>query len=195
MSKRIAILAAIAIFAAMLGGCLPKPEPPAPWDEAAERALVGKALGDWVKGVENYDVDAMSGANVLAAGFKLTITEGAGTPYLKEVEVLRAELAADAANQANFRKPPTNYRLELAIPSWSITNLTQTTANAGCTFTVNEWSSSATWLDSDRGDIVVELVKSGGVWKMTSMHITFKAQLAPTAASAGAAGFGFGKLF
>jgi len=193
MSKRIAILAAIAIFAAMLGGCLPKP--PAPWDEAAERALVAKALGDWVKGVENYNVDAMAGENVLAAGFRLTITEGAGAPYPKELEVLRAELAADAEDQANFRKPPTNYRLELAIPSWSIANLTQTTADASCTFTVNEWSSSATWLNSDRGDIVVELVKSGGVWKMTSMHITFKEQLAPTAANAGASGFGFGKLF
>jgi len=119
MTKRIAILAALVAVAVTLAGCGFKP--PVQWNEAEERERVAEALGKWVTGIEGYDVDAMAGDAVLAAGFKLIIQEGSARPYEKNAAKLMEELLADRDNQLRFRKAldegGAGYELEFDVDS------------------------------------------------------------------------------
>ena len=72
--RHIIVLLALATATAVLAGCTPVLPVP-PWEEAHEMARITKAVNDWARGVEDYDVEAMAGNRVLAAGFKLMITE------------------------------------------------------------------------------------------------------------------------
>ena len=66
MTKRIAILAALVAVAVTLAGCGFKH--PVQWIEAEEKDRIEEALERWVDGIEDYDVDAMAGSGILAAG-------------------------------------------------------------------------------------------------------------------------------
>ncbi len=184
MTKRIAILAVLVALAVALAGCGIKP--PIQWDETEERARVLEAMNGWVDGVEAYNVDAMAGNGILAAGFELTIKEGSSSGYTKDAAVLKSELNADAGNQADYRKPANGYVLRLDIDNaagvvgyddvnaWTIVSINKTNAEVVGKFEVYEKAAvRPTWWQSDTGNIEVTLVRTPNAWKMTNMTIKF----------------------
>jgi len=209
MTKRIAILAALVAVAVTLAGCGFKP--PAQWNEAEERERVAEALGKWVTGIEGYDVDAMAGDAVLAAGFKLIIQEGSARPYEKNAAKLMEELLADRDNQLRFRKAldeeGAGYELEFDV-DWVITKIDRSSATVAGEFGVWETIEGGLggdvdghivdgWWNSDNGLITISLVRTPNAWKMISMTIVFNPVVGPAAAArslSGLVGLGIGKL-
>lgn len=209
MTKRIAILAALVAVAVTLAGCGFKP--PVQWNEAEERERVAEALASWVTGIEEYDVDAMAGDAVLAAGFKLIIQEGDAKPYQKNAAKLMEELLGDRDKQLTFRKASgeggAGYQLEFDV-DWVITKINKSSATVNGEFGVWETIDGGLggldftggriengWWNSDNGLITIELVRTPNAWKMTSMTIVFNAGAASTArALLDPVGLGIGKL-
>ena len=207
MTKRIAILAALVAVALTLAGCGFKP--PAQWNETEERERVAEALGSWVTGVEDYDVDAMAGNGILAPDFKLVIQEGSAKPYEKPAAKLMDELLGDEDNQLTFRKSKAKggagYQLEFDV-DWLITRINKSSATVNGEFGVWETIDGGLgndvpgriedgWWNSDNGLITVELVRTPNAWKMISMTIVFNAGAASAArALSGPVGLGIGKL-
>jgi len=207
MTKRIAILAALVAVAVTLAGCGFKP--PGQWNEAEEREHVAEALASWATGIEEYDVDAMAGDAVLAAGFKLIIQEGDAKPYQKNAAKLMEELLGDRDSQLTFRKAPdeggAGYQLEFDV-DWVITKINKSSATVNGEFGVWETIDGGLgndvpgriedgWWNSDNGLITVELVRTPNAWKMISMTIVFNAGAVLAArALSGPVGFGIGKL-
>lgn len=205
MTKRIIVLAALAVIASMLAGCCLMP-PTVPWNEAEERVKLVSALNGWAEGVEDFDVDAMAGEGILAAGFKLTIQETIS--YTKDADTLRSELNNDAALQAQWRQAPTNYRLRLDIDSgvvegdslfaqddvngWTIVSIDKTKARVVGEFEVYEWTADVSTWQSDTGTIEIDLIRTPNAWKVLSMKIKFGGVLYDTDAAAAAAKVGFG---
>ncbi len=219
MTKRIAILAALVAVALTLAGCGFKP--PVQWNETEERARALAAMNGWAEGVEEYNIDAMAGDGILAAGFKLYIYEGTvlGTNG-KEASALRGDLNKDAANQANFRENK-GYILRLDIDkdltdagydevnAWTIDSISKTNAKVVGRFEVFETADSLEsvnggrivdgWWNSDNGSITIDLVRTPNAWKMISMKIVFETGVGAGAASGARAqsdvvGLGIGKL-
>lgn len=208
LKNRILILAALSLITAMLAGCSII-TPTVPWNETEERARLIDALNSWVRGVEDYDVDAMAGDGILAAGFKLIIEEGIS--YIKNADTLRSELNSDAALQAEWRHPPTNYRLRLDIDSgvvegdvlsgkddvngWTIVSASRTSAKVTSKFEVYEWMANMDPWMSDNGIIEVDLIRTPNAWRMMAMKIKFGVAFYDTdvTAEVAKAGFGFGR--
>lgn len=209
MTKRIAILAALVAVALTLAGCGFKP--PVQWNEAEARERVAEALGRWVTGIEEYDVDAMAGDGILAPGFKLIIQEGSAKPYEKNAAKLMEELLGDRDNQLAFRKAADEggpgYQLEFDV-DWVITKINKSYATVNGEFGVWETIEGGLggldftggriengWWNSDNGLITIELVRTPNAWKMTSMTIVFNAGTGSAAcALSGSVGLGIGKL-
>ena len=205
MTKRIAILAALVAVAVTLAGCGFKP--PAQWNEAEERAHALAALGKWATGVEEYDVDAMAGDGILAAGFKLIIKEGSAVPYDKSAADLLKELREDEQQQLAFRKSKATggagYELDFRA-NWVIDSINRSSATVNTLFEVWETIEDGLgedvpghiengWWNSDNGTIEVALVRTPNAWKMVSMKIVFNAGVGSTArALSGPVGLGFG---
>jgi predicted small lipoprotein YifL len=209
MTKRIAILAALVAVAVTLAGCGFKH--PVQWIEAEEKDRIEEALERWVDGIEDYDVDAMAGSGILAAGFRLVIKEGQkGEPYEKNAAKLMEELLGDRNNQLTFRKVPdeggAGYQLEFDV-DWVITKINKSSATVNGEFGVWETIDGGLgsyvdkhidehgWWNSDNGLITIELVRTPNAWKMISMTIVFN----PTAGAGSVAqqdltGLGIGKL-
>lgn len=215
MTKRIAILAALVAVALTLAGCGFKP--PVQWNETEERARALEAMNGWAEGVEDYNIDAMAGDGILAAGFKLYIYEGVilGTNG-KEAPALRDDLNKDAADQASFREDK-GYILRLDIDKdltdagydevndWTIDSISKTNAKVLGRFEVFETADDLEnvnggrivdgWWNSDNGSITVELVRTPNAWKIISMKIVFDAGTAAAAcAQSDIVGLGIGKL-
>lgn len=205
MTKRIAILAVLVALAVAMAGCGVKP--PIKWDETEERAQVLEAMNGWVAGVEAYNVEAMAGNGILAAGFELTIQEGSSKGYTKDAALLKSELNVDAGNQAEYRKPANGYVLRLDIDNaagvvgyddvnaWTIVSINRTNAQVVGKFEVYEKATvRPTWWKSDTGNIDVTLVRTPNAWKMIDMTIKFDVfgSLAVGAGSSEIAGFAFG---
>ncbi len=209
MTKRIAILAALVAVAVTLAGCGLKP--PVQWNEAEEREHVAKALASWVTGIEEYDVDAMAGDGILAAGFKLIIQEGDAKPYEKNAARLMEELIGDTDNQLAFRKSKAQggagYQLEFDV-DWLIARIDKSSATVNGEFGVWETIEGGLggldftggriengWWNSDNGLITISMVRTPNAWKMISMTIVFNAGAASAArALSGTMGLGIGKL-
>jgi predicted small lipoprotein YifL len=204
MTKRIAILAALVAVAVALAGCGFKH--PVEWIEAEEKQRIEEAVGRWVDGIEDYNVDAMAGNGILAAGFKLVIKEGqTGEPYEKSVAELMEELLADKENQEWFREEK-GYELVFRVDWGPITIAKQSSATVIGEFGVWETIDGGLgsdvaghiedgWWNSDNGLITINLVRTPNAWKMISMTIVFNAGVAPTArALSGSVGLGIGKL-
>jgi len=209
MTKRIAILAALVAVALTLAGCGFKP--PAQWNETEERERVAEALGSWVTGVEDYDVDAMAGNGILAPDFKLVIQEGSAKPYEKPAAKLMDELLGDEDNQLTFRKSKAKggagYQLEFDV-DWLITRINKSSATVNGEFGVWETIEGGLggldftggriengWWNSDNGLITIELVRTPNAWKMISMTIVFNAGAASSAcAQSDSVGLGIGRL-
>ena len=209
MTKRIAILAALVAVAVTLAGCGLKP--PVQWNEAEEREHVAKALASWVTGIEEYDVDAMAGDGILAAGFKLIIQEGDAKPYEKNAARLMEELIGDMDNQLAFRKSKAQggagYQLEFDV-DWLIAKIDKSSATVNGEFGVWETIEGGLggldftggriengWWNSDNGLITIELVRTPNAWKMISMTIVFSAGPASSAcAQSDFVGLGIGRL-
>lgn len=219
MTKRIAILAALVAVAVTLAGCGFKP--PVQWNETEERARALAAMNGWAQGVEEYNIDAMAGDGILAAGFKLYIYEGTvlGTNG-KDAPALRGDLNGDEANQANFRENK-GYILRLDIDkdltdagydevnAWTIDSISKTNAKVVGRFEVFETADNLEsvnggrivdgWWNSDNGSITIDLVRTPNAWKMISMKIVFETGVGVGAASGARAqsdvvGLGIGKL-
>lgn len=213
MTKRIAILAVLVALAVALAGCGIKP--PIQWDETEERARVLEAMNGWVDGVEAYNIDAMAGNGILAAGFELIIEEGTNVQP-KKADKLRSELNADADNQDEYRKAANGYVLRLDIDNaagvvgyddvnaWTIVSINKTNAEVVGKFEVYETAKKLEgitdghivdgWWKSDTGNIAITLVRTPNAWKMTNMTIKFDVfgSLAVGAGSSEIAGFAFG---
>jgi hypothetical protein len=211
------VLLALAAATALLAGCTPfMPVPP--WEEAEELVRITKAVDGWVAGVEAYDIDAMAGPSVLAAGFELTVTERLART--KSVETLRSELKRDEAAQGYFRTEK-GYVLRLDIDSpdagssavagdivggyddvnaWSVVALdkAKATARIAGKFEVYEEATGAPRWRSDSGEILIDLAKTSAGWKFTDMTIKFGAGFYSDSAGAESVGslecFGFGRL-
>jgi len=213
MTKRIAILAALVAVAVALAGCGFKH--PVEWIEAEEKQRIEEAVGRWVDGIEDYNVDAMAGNGILAAGFKLVIKEGqTGEPYEKSVAELMEDLLADEANQLRFREDPppdgngAGYELDFRVDWGPITIAKQSSATVIGEFGVWETIKGGLqgpdftggrieggWWNSDNGLITIYLVRTPNAWKMISMTIVFNAGVNSTArALSGSMGLGIGKL-
>ncbi|MGI6518684.1 MAG: hypothetical protein ACOX4C_07890 [Bacillota bacterium] len=192
MRKRLAILVALVVMTMTLAGCRPAAKP---WDETADRQNLANAVSAWVTGIEEYDIDAMVGDGVLAAGFKLTMKENeTATPYTKDAARLLTELEEDEENQRFFREER-GYRIELNY-EWTIANISPSVAKVVGTFEVEEICDGMNdpWL-SDRGEMVIEFEKGSSAWKMTAMNINFEGGVATKAVRPRAiVGFGFYKL-
>lgn len=215
--RQVVILLALAVTTALLAGCTPVLPVP-PWEEAEELTRITKAVNDWVRGVEGYDVEAMAGSRVLAAGFKLTITER--LTRTKNAETLRTELQRDEVAQGYFRTEK-GYELRLDIDSpdagssavagdivgeydtvnaWSVVALDKirVTARIAGKFEVYEKADGVPRWRSDSGEILIDLVKTSAGWKFTNMTIKFGAGFYADSADAEPIGslecFGFGRL-
>lgn len=215
MHRRIAVALICAAMSVSLSGC-GGPGNPIEWDDAVERANLVYAADSWAGGIENYDIDAMAGDNILAAGFLLTVTES-GSSDTKTREALIAELEADADNQADFRKNSA-YELRLDVDTgvvagdlmpgedpvnaWTITHFSQYEADVEAFFEVFEESVGVPRWRSDSGQISMHFIRTYGAWKILSLDIRFGADFygvgaggasAPRAiAGPRAGGFGFG---
>lgn len=215
--RQIAFLLALAVATALLAGCTPA-SPAPPWEEAKELARITKAVNDWARGVEGYDVEAMAGGGVLAAGFKLTMTER--LTMTKNADALRTELQRDEVAQGYFRSEK-GYVLRLDIDSpdagssavagdivgeyddvnaWSVVALDKikVTARIAGKFEVYEQATGVPRWRSDSGEILIDLVKTSAGWKFTDMTIKFGAGFYADSAGTGSGGslecFGFGRL-
>jgi hypothetical protein len=208
MTKRIAILAALVAVALTLAGCGFKP--PAQWNETEERARALAAMNGWAEGVEEYDIDAMAGDRILAAGFKLDIYEGVtlGTKDKPAADLLR-ELHDDEQNQLAFRKSKAEggagYELAFDV-DWEIDKIDKSSATVLGVFEVWETMEGGLgadvpghivdgWWNSDNGTIEVALVRTPNAWKITYMKIVFNAGVGAAARSlSGSVGLRIGKL-
>jgi hypothetical protein len=211
------VLLALVATTALLAGCIPVMPAP-PWEEAEELVRVTDAVNDWVRGVEGYDVEAMAGRRVLAAGFKLTITER--LTMTKDAETLRTELQRDEIAQGRFRTEK-GYMLRLDIDSpnagssavvgdivgeydnvnaWSVVafDKAKVTARIAGRFEVYEQATGVPRWRSDSGEILIDLVKTSAGWKFTDMTIKFGAGFYADFAGAESVEpfecFGFGRL-
>jgi hypothetical protein len=194
MTKRIAILAALVAVAVALAGCGFKH--PVEWIEIEEKQRIVEALERWVDGIEDYDVDAMAGSGILAAGFKLVMKEGqTGEPYEKNVAKLMEELLADKANQERFREEK-NYELEFDVDWGPITIAKQSSATVIGDFRVLEKADGLDdWWNSDNGTIEITLVRTPNAWKMISMKIVFDIGTGATSVGlSDTVGLGLGRL-
>ena len=160
----------------------------------------------------------MAGNRVLAAGFKLTITERSSKT--KDAETLRTELQRDEVAQGYFRTEK-GYVLRLDIDSpdagssavvgdivgeyddvnaWSVVALDKTKLKACIAgkFEVYEQATGVLPWRSDSGEILIDLVKTSAGWKFTDMTIKFGAGFYADFAGAESVGslecFGFGRL-
>ncbi len=215
--RHIIVLLALATATAVLAGCTPVLPVP-PWEEAHEMARITKAVNDWARGVEDYDVEAMAGNRVLAAGFKLMITER--LTRTKNAETLRTELQRDEVAQGYFRTEK-GYVLRLDIDgpdagssavagdiageydivnAWSVVALDKirVTARIAGKFEVYEQAVGVPRWRSDSGEILIDLVKTSAGWKLTNITIKFGAGFYADSAGAASVGslecFGFGRL-
>lgn len=196
MTKRIAILAALVVMAATLAGCGFKP--PFQWNEAEELLHVLEAVNGWAQSVEEYNVEAMAGNGILAAGFELSIYEGRMLGTKKDSDRLRTELEGAAAEQALYRAEK-GYQLRLDIDldendadygvkddsnDWNAVLINRTTAKVTGKFAVYETADSLPedltdgriyggWWNSDNGEIQITLVRTPNAWKMIDMKIVF----------------------
>jgi hypothetical protein len=208
MHRRIVIALICVAVAVSLSGC-GGPGNPIEWDDAAERANLIRAANSWARGIEDYDIEAMAGDNMLAAGFLLTITEN-GESHTKTREELIAELEADADNQTDFRLNY-GYTLRLDIDNgvvggdlmpgedyvnaWTITHISQYEADIEAFFEVFEEAIDVPRWRSDSGQMSMHFIRSYGAWKILSMEIAFGGDCYGDAAGGRAArggGFGFG---
>jgi len=215
--QQVVILSVLAATAALLAGCTPVLPAP-PWEEAEELTRITKAVNDWVRGVEGYDVEAMAANRVLAAGFKLTITER--LTRTKNAETLRTELQRDEVPQGCFRTEKGYVlRLDIDCPdagssavagdiageyddvnAWSVVALDKirVTARIAGKFEVYEQATGVPRWRSDSGEILIDLVKTSAGWRSTEMTIKFGAGFCADHAGAGSVGslecFGFGRL-
>lgn len=219
MYRRVTIALLCAAMALALSGCGGSKNL-INWNDAVERENLLAAANSWIRGIEEYDREAMAGNGIMAAGFMLTITEN-GDSYLKNLATLRDELLADEGYQLAFRDD--GYALHLDIDggpvvgdavhgedaenAWSITEFGQYKASIIGGFEVFErWSGSGVVWRSDSGQIQAHFIRSYNAWKLVSMEIKFGEEhyadfcgvggaSVGRAASAGArtlTGFGFG---
>lgn len=215
--RQVVVLLALVATTALLAGCTPV-SPVPPFEEAEELTRITKVVNDWARGVEDYDVEAMAGSKVLAAGFKLTITEK--VTRTKNAETLRTELQRDEVAQGYFRTEK-GYVLRLDIDSpdpgssavagdivgeydnvnaWSVVVLdkVKVTACIAGKFEVYEQAIGVPRWRSDSGEILIELVKTSAGWKFTDMTIKFGAGFYADSTDAKSVGplecFGFGRL-
>ncbi|MEA4884345.1 MAG: hypothetical protein VB144_11965 [Clostridia bacterium] len=208
MAKRTWALVLLSLMTALLSGCTLQ----TPIDGAQERVQVMAALNSWVRGVEAYEMDAMAGDGVMAAGFRLTIKEGMSTET-KDLARLRSEISIDIDEQALLRMTK-GYVIRLdidgsaaamdvpgvmdSINGWAVATIVGSTAEATGSFEVYEKTTSIPEWRSDSGFISVGMVKTTAGWKMESMTIKFgRCEYRARASSAGmagmsAGGFGFG---
>ncbi len=215
--RYVTFLLALVVATALLAGCTPVLPVP-PWEEAEELARITKAVNGWAQGVEGYDVEAMAGSRILAAGFKLTITER--LTRTKNADTLRTELQRDEVAQGYFRTEK-GYVLRLDIDSpdagsstvagdvtgeyddvnaWSVVALDKikVTARIAGRFEVYEQAAGVPRWRSDSGEILIDLVKTGAGWKFTDMTVKFGAGFYADSPGTGSVGslecFGFGRL-
>lgn len=210
MVKRIAILSALVVMAVTLAGCGFKH--PVQWNEAEERERVAETLDGWATGIEEYDIDAMAGDGVLAAGFRLIMQEGsAQASEPKDAAKLLKELRDDEGNQLAFRKSKAEggagYQLRFDV-HWDIDKINRSSATVIGAFAVWETIQGGLggfdftagriengWWNSDNGLITIELVRTPDAWKMVGMTIVFRCGVNGTAvANASPDGLGFGRL-
>lgn len=220
MYRRVTIALLCAAMALALSGCGGSKNL-INWNDAVERENLLAAANSWIRGIEEYDFEAMAGNGIMAAGFELTITENKRS-YLKDLATLRTELLADKGYQLAFRDEA-GYALHLDIDggpvvgdavhgedaenAWSITEFGQYKASIIGGFEVFErWSGSDVVWRSDSGQIQADFIRSYNAWKLVSMEIKFGEEhyadfcgvggaSVGRAASAGArtlTGFGFG---
>jgi len=215
VNKKIMMAVLCVVMAVALSGC-GGPGNPIQWDDAAERANLVHAASSWAGGIEDYDIDAMAGNGILAAGFTLSIKEN-GKTYPKTREKLLAELQADAAKQAAFRADSA-YKLRLdidngvlagdllpgydAINAWTIVNISLSGADVVAFFEVFEEATGVPRWRTDSGEISMHFIRTFGAWKILTMEISYGAGAYADGASGGAvaaravarpraAGFGF----
>ena len=160
--------------------------------------------------MEEYDIDAMAGDRILAAGFKLDIYEGVtlGTKDKPAADLLR-ELHDDEQNQLAFRKSKAEggagYELAFDV-DWEIDKIDKSSATVLGVFEVWETMEGGLgadvpghivdgWWNSDNGTIEVALVRTPNAWKITYMKIVFNAGVGAAARSlSGSVGLRIGKL-
>jgi hypothetical protein len=193
-ARRLLVLGIMAMaLAAVLSGCtVPVAEPRYPETEAG----VAATITDFKAAVEAYNVSDEDG---IATYFMnqsdvLTISE-AGQSYSKSLDQLRSELLADADNQAYWRAAH-GYSLELQLGPPAFSRMSDSGAMVVQSFTVWEEAENPVHQRrvTDHGTIAWTWVKSAGVWKISSMTITFETSVAYRTAAAGSepVGLGFG---
>lgn len=202
MTRRVLLLAILALALVTVSGCIGAGLARPPVDEEAIKAAIGTVIDGFEEAVEAYDVDGML-ACLSGEGFKLRLQEG-GYSYTKDFATLESELAEDEENQLAWRKPADEggwgYALDLVLGTQTFSNITATGAIVTQTHEVYE-SSTRLGIDrlkTDNGTITWHFAKISGEWKATSMTIAFEpvssvvgAQVRATS-TAGRPCFGFG---
>jgi hypothetical protein len=184
--RKISLVVLCAVMAAALSGCRSSGGA-AGWNDMVERAKLVEVADSWVMGIEDYDVDAMAGPALMAAGFTLTITEG-GHSYTKDLDTLRGEVEAAEPAQLEARQER-GYVIRLDIDgapvagdlmpgedpvnAWTIVNIGQDKADVAAFFEVFERADTVSVWRSDVGQIAANFIRSYGVWKLASMEIKF----------------------
>lgn len=179
MTRRVQLLAILALALVTVSGCIGAGKPRPPVDEEAIKAAIGTVIDGFEEAVEAYDVDGML-ACLRGDGFRLTLQEG-GYSYPKDFAALESELAEDEEKQLAWRKPPSEggwgYALDLVLGTQTFSNITATGAIVTQTHEVYE-SSTRLGIDrlkTDNGTITWHFAKISGEWKATAMTIAFEA--------------------
>lgn len=167
--------------------------------------------------VEAYDVEGMLDfLNNTDAADKVTIAEAGIGSYFKDYTTLKIELEEDRGKQIYWRQSPPvgkGYTLTMKLETITYSNLNASGAYAVVPFTIIE-AAQAPEIgpdETDRGNMVCEMVNFQGTWRCQKMTINFyspgrsvsSVKIATPLASSkpayknersqeGTAGFGFG---
>lgn len=143
-------------------------------DKAAIQKAVQEQIALFKTAVETYDVDVMLGF-LEQSSFELTIAE-AGSSIKKDYTTLKKELEEDQAKQLKWRQDPPEgygYVLTMELSDITYTDLSNSGAVVTLSFLTKEKSAEIEELVTDRGTMVLELIKQGNSWLCQYMTINF----------------------
>lgn len=163
-------------------------------DEAAIKQEIENRIYSFRDAVQAYDVEEMLGFLDESAAEPLTIVEGESTNYYsKEYGKLESELKEDEPDQLHWRKPPAEggngYTLTMELGTIVYGSVGASGVFATVSFIIEEAAEKPEIPQqiTDRGNMVCEMVKAGGVWYCRKMTINFNPLQAGAASVEGSA--------
>ncbi len=189
MYRRVTIALLCAAMALALSGCGGSKNL-INWNDAVERENLLAAANSWIRGIEDYDIDAMAGPGIVTDGFLLTIKDSLSGEDTKNLNRLLSELQEDVEYQRLFREHRgLSVRLDIdggggpyegdslncedIVNAWSIRDFDKYQATVEGYFEVFESATGVPRIRTDSGTITASFVRTYNAWKLIAMTIEF----------------------